>query len=252
MDPNALKQQAGIVQQQINPYAQTQFVDPASLAATQAAVQKALANDLYSQDNIEQMKGAARDTGVSMGSQFGDQLKEQAAQRGLMGGGMDAAIQQGQQKTMEEVLRGNREVDLTVPGLNRDALMNAISAGQGMTQLEQFLQQAQADENYRGFGAGLDLGRFNIDQQMADRDVGFRNASQALESWKAFNGLSSENFNQDAARQLQDKLGMAGISADVLASLMQNNQATNRLGYDYSALSAAQQQALLNSLMPKG
>lgn len=260
MPTQALAQQQPIQQQQVGAYNPTQFQQSGLANPTQQALLQAIQNPLINQNMVNQMKGANRDVAAKMQKQFGGQVANAAAQRGLSGGVVDAGNRAAQSEALKQVLEGNRSIDLAVPQQNFAAQMQAIGAGQGQQQLDQGFQQAQADENLKGWNTGLDTAKFNIDQQVANADVGQKNASQALDAWTKYNTLSSDNANQAAARALQEKLGMTGLSNDMtlgkgdqairlLGTLMSNNQAANSLGYQYTALNAAQQQAMMNAIL---
>ena len=260
MPTQALAQQQPIATTPIQGYQAAQFQQSGLMAPMDQALSQAITGPLYSQDTINQMKGANRTTASNLMKQFGGANAQAAAGRGLQGGVVDAGNRAAQQEALKQVLTGNNAIDINAVQANRAAQMQAVGAGQAQAELAQNLQKAQADENMAKYNADVAGGEFNLKEGLANAGIGQQNAGQALEAWKAYNGLASGNANSAAALGVQSQLGNRGIDSDLtlgkgqqainmLGLLMNNNQASNSLGYQYSALNAAQQQAMMNAIL---
>jgi hypothetical protein len=260
MPTQALAQQQMVPEQQVNPYQTTQFQQSGLVNPTEQALQSAISGQMYDQNAINTMKGANKSTALNAMKQFGGANAQAAAARGLQGGVVDAGNRAAQQEALKQVITGNNAIDMGAIKGNFDAQMQAIGAGQQQQQLGQQFQQAQAGENQFGFNAGLQGNEFNLKQGLANAGIGQQNAAQALDAWKAYNGQASTNKNAADALAVQSQLGNKGIDTDLalgkgsqaislLGTLMNNNQASNSLGYQYSALNAAQQQAMMQAIL---
>lgn len=260
MPTQALAQQQLIPTQQVTPYQTTQFQQSQLMDPMNKALEGAITGKLYDQNAINMMKGANKSTALSAMKQFGGANQQAAAARGLQGGVVDAGNRAAQQAALGQVISGNNQIDMNAIGANRDAMMKAIGAGQQQAELGQQFQKDQAGENQFGFEAGLKGNEFNLKQGQANADIGFGNSKQALDAWKAYNDLSSGNANHAASLAVQSQLGNRGIDTDLtlgrgqqaislLGTLLNNNQSANNLGYQYTALNAAQQQAMMNAIL---
>lgn len=260
MPTQALAQQQQVPTQQVQGYNTTQFQQSGLMNPMEQALQGAITGQLYDQNAINTMKGANKTTALNAMKQFGGANAQAAAGRGLQGGVVDAGNRAAQGEALKQVITGNNQIDMNAIGANRDAMLKAVGAGQQQAQLGQDMQNAQAAENQFGFNAGLAGNEFNLKQGVANAGIGQQNAAQALDAWKAYNGQASENANTRASLDVQSQLGNKGIDADLtlgkgsqaiqlMNSLMGNNQASNNLGYQYTALNAAQQQAMMNAIL---
>ncbi len=260
MPTQALAQQQALPTQQVQGYNTTQFQQGPLMDPMNQALQGAITGQLYDQNAINTMKGANRSTALNAMKQFGGANQQAAAARGLQGGVVDAGNRAAQQQALQQVITGNNQIDMNAIGANRDAMLKAVAAGQDQTKMGQDFQKDQAAENMAGFNAGLQGNEFNLKQGLANASIGQQNSAQALEAWKAYNDLSSGNANHAASLALQDKLGVMGLNNEMtlgkgsqavslLGTLLGNNQASNNLGYQYTALNAAQQQAMMNAIL---
>lgn len=260
MPTQALAQQQQVPTQQVTPYQTTQFQQSGLMNPMETALQGAITGQLYDQNFTNMMKGANKSTALNAMKQFGGANQQAAAARGLQGGVVDAGNRAAQQQALQAVISGNNKIDMDVVGANRDAMMKAVEGGQKQAQLGQDFQKDQATENQFGFEAGLKGNEFNLKQGVSNAEIGAQNSKQALDAWKAYNDLSSGNANHAASLAVQSQLGNRGIDTDLtlgkgqqaislLGTMLGNNQAANSLGYQYTALNAAQQQAMMNAIL---
>jgi len=184
----------------------------------QGVVMNALATPLFSQDNINQMKGSAKDQAAIMQRDQLAQIKQNNAGRGTTGSGEEGADERrlaaayGQQLT-----DNNRQIDLGTAQANRADMYQALGAGGAFTGQDEGLNQA---------AVASALGSY------------FQNRGLDIQKLLGLEGISAER----EGNRLQ-----AGTS--ILGSLLGYQNNNNQIGLGYSQLDAQQQNQLLTRLL---
>jgi hypothetical protein len=266
---------------------QTQFqgyqqVDQSGIQNQQnQLLQQLLQNPVLSQQVVNQMKGGQRDSAISMMDQLQGRASQDAASRGT---NLDGQLVQAQgdigSNTIASLLDSYRNTDIQAALQNHQGSLAALGAsenvlsGQVGRQGQQFGnylagQQAQSDENQRGFGNQMGLSEFAL--QRAGQQAALNQAGVAsnLDAYKTDLGAFFDNQSNDTQRygidsnartaanalgvdnrrlDLQDQQFNKGHQLD-WASLL-NNMYLGRagLGLDYANLEQRGQQALQGSL----
>lgn len=157
----------------------------------------------------------------------------------------EQALQQGQQSWQGQQNWHDRQ------------LQDTLASKQIQAQMAQLQTQIRSQEGMATQSQQAEMARLNAQlasqKSLADQeDLRIRQMEDAKLNWQG----GQNNLD----RNLQNTLGMAGIdvqregqlgsqAVNMFGHLIGNEQANNQLGYQYTALSAAQQQALLNAIL---
>lgn len=180
----------------------------------QSSIMQALGSPLFGPDQVAQMKGAAKDSNALMTQQLQGQIGQNAASRGTFGSGQQAATERRLGQGMAGDLLGKyRDIDLQVPQMNRDALSQMLGIGMGYTQLDEGLNQSA------------------VGTALANKDMDIRKLL-------GLEGISAQREG--------NRMGMAG---NLISSLLGYQGNLDQMGYNYSALDANQQNAMLDRLL---
>lgn len=184
------------------------------MSQMQGAIMGALGQDLWSPERIAQMKGAQQDATGLMTQQLQQQVDQNAAGRGTLGSGQHAATSRRLQQGMAGDLMGRyRDIDLQTTEANRNAMLQMLGMGMDFTQMDEGLSQAA------------------VGTALANRDMDIRRLL-------GLEGISAQREG--------NRMNMAG---NLIGSLLGYQSGLDRLGFDYTALDASQQNALLNRLL---
>lgn len=257
-----------------------------SNAQQSALMQAIMAHpETLSPDVVAQMKEAGKGDALLMQKQQQEQLDQSAAARGVVGSGqMDALRSALGQNTVNNILTGNRNIDIAAAQTNRQDQLNALNASEALAQgqLGRSVlgyntglagQTAQAGLNQAGAASALQRSiagesnqqqaaasrlanaGFTFGQQQANADQNYKGyQSQVAQSQDAVNRILAQfGINSAVAGNAQQNYGTqlgAGLSA---AQLGENQrQFNNTLGFNYNQLDQQGQLGLLQYLLSSG
>jgi hypothetical protein len=241
------------------------------------------APETMSPEAIAQLKEQQREQALLLGQQSQQGLAANAAARGVSGGGWAA----GQQRAIEgdvsnQILSGNRAVDLAALEQNRKDQLNALGMSNELMSGEMSRaatgygatlqgQAAQADDTRSStqdnlqralaqFGANLEGAQFNADEQ----NRAYTNDLNRMLSQFGINQGVTESGRADANLNLQGELGRGGLDLnnrqltedarqydkgyglDFMRYLENQRQFNGDTGYRYAALNQQGDQAMLD------
>jgi hypothetical protein len=250
----------------------TQFVAPNHDASNQAQldlVNKILANpDTQSPEVIAKMKQASMEEGLKMAQQVKEQNALDAISRGFnaQGGSAVNADRLLKENLISNILNKNRDIEIGAASQNRADELAALAGSEGIlsgqvgragdvynnilkgqtTQAadREAVAQDAISRAISQFGADLQGANFNLNQQQANRSDFRQGQSLDLQRELGIGGLNLD----------QSRLGEQGREFDlsnalnVLQFLEGARQANNNLGFNYTALNANQNSALMNTI----
>jgi hypothetical protein len=182
-----------------------------------------------SDQNVAQLKGQQTDEALLMNKQLQDQLMQQGASRGAMGGSIDSGQRRLASSLADSVLGGNRQIDLQkmqqdradelgALGASNDVLggqMGRATSGYG-AQLSG--QQAQAAQNMAGHDSQAQQVQFALQQALSQEDLNKAGADSAFSAWLNGNqlGLDSQRIgNQSAQFNMSNDLANRQFADDM-------------------------------------
>lgn len=184
------------------------------MTGIQGAILGALANPLWGSEQVAQLKGAQKDSTALMTKQLQQQLGQNTASRGTFGSGAQQAGERRIDQGMaSDLLSRYRDIDLQTTEANRADLFRTLGMGMDFTQLDEGLGQAA------------------VQTALGNKDLDIRKL------------LGMEGI---AATREGNRMGLAG---NLIGSLLGYQSGLDRLGFDYTALDANQQNALLDRLL---
>lgn len=184
------------------------------MGTMQNAILQALQQPLWGPEQIAQMKGAQKDSTALMTQQLSGQIDQRAAARGTLGSGQNEATQRRLQQGMASDLLGRyRDIDISSVEQNRNALMGMLGMGMNFSGM---------DEGFKQAAVGTALGNKDMD----------------IRKLLGLEGISAQREG--------NRMNMAG---SLIGSLLGYQSGLDQLGYNYTALDAAQQNALLDRLL---
>ncbi len=193
---------------------------------------------------LAQMKARQKEQALALAEQTKSNAQAQMASSGFSAnGGMrvgaNRAVDMG---TVNSILAGNRDLDVTAAQTNRQDAINALAAAGQFTANRSAINAQDYASKLAGEGAQADsdfrLDSFVEDQRRYDGDFG-------LKSWTA-----QETANQASAdSELRALLGAHGINLDMLNFGEGQRQFNNEMGFRYSNLNANQNSQLKDYLL---
>lgn len=242
---------------------------------TQALLKQVLGSTSMSDQNVAQLKEKNKEEALAMQKQLADQIGSSFAGRGLSGGGQEMASRRRLgEDVLSHVLSGNRDVDLRkmtqdradqaqALGLAGDYMNSAMGRATQGYGARLAGENAQAGENFRGYGSRADATRFALERALQQEQLNKAGADSAFGVEMGRGDLASRNRGLD----IQRELGMGGLDIDrarltssdrqfdlsnalarqELAERMR--QFNNQLGYNYNALSQSGQNDMMRLLL---
>jgi hypothetical protein len=121
--------------------------------------------DLFSQQNVAQMKGSQQELAAQQARDLQQQFGLNTAARGVSGGVEQTFGRRMGDAQLQQLLSSYRDIDLRVPQANREALLNALGTAQGISHGNRSLQLQGdlgfGDLNLRRDILGEDMRQFN-------------------------------------------------------------------------------------------
>lgn len=249
----------------------------------QALLQQILSNPhTMSDTNVAQLKEMNKEEALAMEKQLGDKLSSRLAGRGLAGGGMENASRRRMgEDAMQQILSGNRAVDLEKMSRDRGDELSALGAaddvlGNQMTRSTAGYgarlagQSAQAGEGRFAHQAGMDKNKFSLERALAGEglkqagaDSAFRSYAQDASNFFNQGDLDYRNRSLDVQRELgegglnidRSRISEGGRQFDLSHQLAlqefaeRMRQFNGQMGYNYNALTQNGQNALIQQIL---
>ena len=184
------------------------------MSQMQSLIMNALGNQLWSPEQVAQMKGAQKDATAMQQKQLGGEIDQRAAARGSLGSGQNEATQRRLAQGMNsDMLGGFRDIDLKTTEANRNALMSMLGMGQQFTGLDEGLKREAVGTALQN--KGLDINKLlGLEGISAQREGNKMNAASSL-----------------------------------ISALMGYQGNMDQLGFNYTQLDANQRNSLINQLL---
>lgn len=153
-------------------------------SAQYALLQRILdAPDQYSEQNIRQMQEAQKEQALATQQGAVTKLQDRYAAMGRSGSGrLDANTRRLQDSTTQQVLQGNRDVDLQAKGANFGSRLSALQQASGVLNDASARRTSQADTNLKSqalaLQAALGAGGLGLDWQQLLAQLAMFNTNQ--------------------------------------------------------------------------
>jgi hypothetical protein len=202
------------------PYSPYPTVDPSGAESQQYANLMMMLQNPFSMgpDVVNQMKGANRDEAATLQKQQMDQIHNSAASRGLqVGGGWDAMQSRNAgTSAIQQILQGNRAIDMQANQTNHQDLLNALQAGSGALGAgeDRNLSAAQmALQRALGIG-GLNMDQNRLNEQFREYNMGnqlsWADLMNQMVMGRAGYGLNLAQLQQNGQNQMFGPGGIFG------------------------------------------
>jgi len=216
--------------------------------AQRALVARVLANpETLGADQTNAMKMASKESALGMADQLRGDSATQLASRGFDSGGGMAAAGRGQLDAalVDQLIRSNRDIDLTAAATNRADQLNALGVSDSLLNSE----VGRATQNFQAALTGdmaADDASFRRDSYNTDQEYNqYRdNRQMVLQEWLADAGVHMDARRLDQVdSQFEQTFGLS-----LMQFLESQRQHNNGMGFNYASLNANSQNALMNFL----
>jgi len=221
---------------------------PGTSAATEGVLGRILSNPAA--DASIQQKAAQKESILTMADQLRQQALQDAARRGVGGGGnLSARLGDLGSATLGDISRAYRDIDINQAAKARRDELDALSAGMAFdrSRLDEFLGTSDLDLRQRGynrddrrfaFGSEADANREAYNRYLSGESLGFeRERAQADEGrfgYQAQVQAARDEFDRWAAQQ--------GLGRDAANMAFQQWAAENGLNLDWARFGEGQRQ----------
>lgn len=206
------------------------FDDQSGVNSGQTALLNQLLANPHSMNDagVGALKQKQMEDAMSMKDQLAQQLAQQYAGRGTMGGGGFASQNQRLGTSMAgDILNSNRDIDIARMQQDRTDELGVLGASGNYMQGQLAQQLAQAGENHTAFGSRSDAVKFALDQALAqgNLDNAFQNRQNQNDQFYASLGQNNNQFN--ASQTLSQLLAMAQLNFQYQNAALNSNNSNN-------------------------
>ncbi len=200
-----------------------------------------LTNPTYSQDYINKLNERQKELVLQQGQAERTALMQGAARRGVTdSGATHAADRRLGNNLTKDLLTANREVELNTTGANRQSLLDAISASQGVKASNAGIAQGNAGTYSNIIAQQGGLANQSAAQRLAtesaqagQNQAGFSNALAAANF-----GLTQDQFNAQTKQFDRNFIEQVRQFDRQLAQQMEQFNLSNQQGYDLANLAS--------------
>jgi len=227
-------------------YDPAQFSNPVGDQQT-ALMRSILTNpQTLSPSIVAQMKEQGKGDALLMQQQQQQQMDQGFAARGTLGSGAaDALRARLGQDTVNNILTGNRNLDITAAQTNRQNELDAMNAGNAYAGQNLAYQGANADQGYKGYESRVAAVQDQVQRALAQFGV---NAQVAANGQQNYGQDLGAFFNLEGLRQGAVQTNNSSTMA-LLNYLENQRQFNDNLGFNYNSLDQSGQNALLGAIL---